>query len=98
MAVIGELAVNVVAKTEKFSRGMKSARTEVSLFQKSTKALQGSIVGLAGGLAGALTLGSIRATVAEIEDLADAAERLGTTAQKLAGLQHAGFMADVSDG
>lgn len=77
---------------------MKTARKELSLFDKGASALRTSIMGLGSVLAASFTVGSLRRTIGDLEDLADAADRLGTTAQRLGGLEHAGFMADVSSG
>jgi len=101
MSTVGSIAVNVVANTTGFDRPIRGARQELSLFEKTATSALGniknSIFGFGTAFAASFAVNSIVETIGKLDDLSDAAERLGTTAAKLGGLQHAGFMADVSD-
>ena len=68
MALIGELAVNVVARTDKFKRGMKKARKEVDHFAKATKKAQGVIVKSFAAMAAAVGIHKLQSAITDTID------------------------------
>src|SRR5690349_261965 len=97
MGVIGNISVNVNANTEKFSRGMKSARQDVSIFSKGTDQLKSSLIGLGGVLAGAFaakfSFDSIRQAADDLDRLGKSADTLAASTQGLGGLSRAAELA-----
>ncbi len=100
MSTIGSLSVNVVANTEKFSKGMKTARTELSAFGKAGEFVNGHLKGLIAGFAGmysaSAVIGKLGQAAEDLVKLGHTAETLNLTTQALGGLEHAGIMAHVS--
>lgn len=95
MATIGSLAVKLSATTVAFERGIQRAEATIGRFNKSIStvalAAKGFVVGLATGAIGLF----IKRQFDAVDALGDTAERLGTTAAALAGLEHAAKLADV---
>lgn len=98
MATIGSLAVNIVANTDRFSGGMKKARAEVGLFRSAVGGLSKVMLGFGATLGVRSLFSKIRQSIDDLDELADTAERLGTTIDSLARLSHAGFLYDLSSG
>lgn len=98
MAVIETVAVNAVARTDKFVRGMKKARDSSKRLRKETKLLSGGFSRLQGGLA-ALGLGiSTGGFIAFLKGTTDSIDKLNKTAGKLGlttdALSELGFVAE----
>lgn len=93
MSVIGELAVNVVARTDKLTKGLKGARKQVAGMSKGFKSAAAGVtsfakaaIGIGGGL-GALGIAASMRTAAEsIDKLAKSSQKLGIATEELAGL------------
>lgn len=88
--VAGTLAVNVLARTANFVKGMGRAKKELGSFQRQAKKGQRDVLGLGASLksmAGLLSIGAgisfVRRTVADVDDLAKAAEKLGFATDEL---------------
>lgn len=103
MTLIGELAVNVVARTDKLSKGLKTARREVSGVAKSFKSATAGITsftsaafGIGGGLGLLGVANSISKNAEAIDKLAKTSQKLGITTEGLAGLQVAAERTGVS--
>ena len=101
-ATIGELAVNVVAKTQKFSKGMKSAGKTVKGFGKTLTGTLKSIGGFAAGITGIgglLTAGGLVAkfnsTAASLDRLGKSAASLGLGTQVLGAFQEEAALAGI---
>ena len=100
MAVIGTLAVNIVAKTDKFTKGLNKSRGALSRFTKAT----GSATKFVTGFIGAFTAGvgivgvtaMLKGAAERLDDLAKASDKLGIASENLAGLQHAANQTGVS--
>lgn len=106
MATIATLAVNVLANTNPFSKGMGEARGELSGFRQGIGSTLSSITGFIGplvALTGAsLTLAgawnSVRSSFSNIDEVAKASDKLGLTTEALGGLRHAaGLTAGVGN-
>ncbi|MCL4692460.1 MAG: hypothetical protein KJ060_08110, partial [Candidatus Hydrogenedentes bacterium] len=104
MANIATLAVQLTAKTGRFSSGMKNATKDVSIFSKATSLVSGRLLAMAGSAAaaGAAYLGA-RATMRrlsesmeEIDKLAKTSDALGIQMQHLTRLEHAGNLAGLT--
>jgi hypothetical protein len=103
MAVIGEVAVNIVARTNKFLSGMKKSERAVKRFSKTTKqsmsivtkALRGlSVVAGVGGVAGlTVAFNNIRQS---LDQLGKTADKLGIATEQLQGLRFAAEKAGVA--
>lgn len=102
MATIGNMVVNVLARTTGFSRGMTSARKNLTLYQQSVLSAHRhtqrfhKVLGLVGVSLGAGRIVSgLKETAAEIDNLAKTSQKLGIATENLAGLQHAGQLTGV---
>lgn len=94
MAVIGELAVNVVARTDKLIKGLASSRKQISGMTKQFKAaavgvtkFASAAIGIAGGLGAAGIAASMRNAALEIDKVAKTSKKLGIAIDALAGLR-----------
>lgn len=106
MATIATLAVNVIASTNPFSRGMKTARGELTGFRQGIGSTISSLsnfvaplVAITGAsLSFAAAWAGVRRSFANIDDIAKTADKLGLTTEALGGLQHAASLtAGVGD-
>lgn len=85
MATIGSLAVNIVAKTDKFLSGLNSAKSSLGKFVSGISYAQGIISGLS-------SLGFARLTLDVIEAgdaIADISAKLGIGTEQIGALQYA---------
>ena len=98
MSTIGSIGVNVFADVSRFTSGMSKARRSALSFGGTAAYLKQTMLGLASAFAVGFSIREITKTIGELDDLADAAKRLGTTAKQLAGLKHAAFMEDTDFG
>lgn len=98
MGTIGSLGVNVFADINRFTAPIRAARAELPLFSSGVGLLNRQLIGLGSTLAAGFTIGALRGTLDKLDDMADSADRLGVNVDKLAGLAHAAFMTDVSQG
>lgn len=98
MATIGTLAVNVIANTENLSRNMKKARGEVGLFASAVGKASSMMKSFGATLTAGFAFRAIHNAIQDLDNLADTADRLGTTVEALSRLEYAGFMSDVSSG
>lgn len=94
MSTIGSLAVNVVANTEKFSKGMKSARKDVTLLGATVNKTKSILTGFAVSLTAGFTVRGLKNTADEMDKIGHAANRLGVTTEALSGL---GYAAEISE-
>lgn len=111
MAFVGSLAVSVVAKTDKFGKGLKAAEKELAGFKQRVKSSAGiaALAGAAGGAAFAAIgfavskasalvgdlSGSLRGAYKQADDLGTAAARIGIGAGSLSALGYAAQRSDV---
>lgn len=99
MATIGTLAVNIVARTEKFRRGLMKAQSLASRFAGGLKT-----VGLAAGTMGLAVAGAgaavgtflIKQQLSAVDALAKTSDKLGITTERLTGLHLAAEETGVS--
>lgn len=94
MAVIGELAVNVVARMSQFSKGMMRGRKDLSTFERSLERTRRSLTLFRSALAVGFALfttgriaASIRETAQSLDSLAKTSDKLGIASERLAGLR-----------
>lgn len=96
MASLGTLAVNIVARTEKFTAGITKSISTMGKLNKgistSTKYI-GGFIAAAGAYA---SVSAIKGMVDDMSDLVDQSKALGTTTESLMGLQHAATLGGVS--
>src|SRR4051812_32911870 len=101
MGTIGDLSVTVSANTEKFSRGMKTARHEAGTFGKVAEGLTHQITHLATGFAAGFTIHrfihDVETANESLIELGHSAKRLGAGSEGLGGLEHAGALFHVSN-
>lgn len=100
MALIGSLAVNVVANTQKFSSGIGRARNEVKGFSGSLDSLKSSLSKVATAGLAALGIGGLGATIAktlkDVDALAKSASRLNMPVKELQAYQYMAELSGVS--
>ena len=97
MAVVATLDVTLGARTSKFSKGMKSATKDLSLFQRGASAVGGKLLGftaaIGGAVAGILTLRAgirgVSNAFSELDGIAKTSDKLGIATEELTGLRHA---------
>lgn len=94
MSNIGTLAVSVVANTLGYSKGMKRARLENTLFGQSANRLKGIMAGLATTLSAGLVVRGLKGAADEMDKIGHAAKRLDMTSEALSGL---GYAAEISE-
>lgn len=99
MATIGSIAVNIVARTEKFTKGIMSAQSGLVKFGKTvlnvTKQIAMFGAGVAAAGAAALTY-LVKGQFEAVDALAKTSDRLGIATEKLAGLRLAAEESGVS--
>jgi len=97
MAIAGTLAVNILARTDKFNKGIKSARTSLSRFGKSVASIGKGVGGLGASLIGVAGVAGFatffKSTVDSVDRLSKLSEQIGTTTEDLGLLS---FQADLS--
>lgn len=89
MATVGSLAVNVVANTAPFARGMATARAETKLFASAVGAAKGLVAGFGTALLAGFTIHGLRQTSEDMDKITKGASRLGIATESLSGLQFA---------
>lgn len=93
MAVIGELAVNVVARTQRFTGGMRRAESSIASFVRRAAAMSAAVGGVT--LALRSFSGGVRDAIRHIEELSFAAQKLDIQGETLSGFLLAGRRAGV---
>ena len=92
MAVIGEIALNIVAKTNQFNAGMKKAQTGIRRFSRSMKNALKPVLGFGRALTGVGGLGLAGAAIGfmrvakSIDQVAKDAVRLSVATEQLQSL------------
>lgn len=92
MANAGTVNVNLVARTEQFERGMRTALGTLGSLGSTLGMLKGLAAGFLAWKGGEF----IRGTMDSIDSQAKLADRLGTSTEAMIGLTHAGDLAGVS--
>ena len=99
MAVIGTLAVSLIAKSQEFVSGVAKAREAVVDFTMAIPGMEFAC-SRAGHVIEALAAGELvhllHSTAENIDKLAKLSDRLGTTTESIAGLDHAARMSGSS--
>lgn len=98
MSTIGSLAVNLIARTEKFTKPIRGARAEAKLLGKTLTSLKGVVVGFGATLAAGFTIRGLKQTADDIDRISKSARRLNITTESLVGLEHAANLSGVSVG
>lgn len=98
MATIGSLAVNLIARTEKFSGPLARARKDLGAFRTTANSVRSAVLGLGAALAGALAVHKLRAQAEALDKLAKASDKLGVSFEGLQRLREAGSVNDVGEG
>lgn len=104
MAVIGELATLVTARTAQFERGMKRSRQSLGKFQMATKSAGAALARFAAPIAAAVTsfklltdaVKSVRENLPALDALAKQSARIGISVENLSRLQFAAELTGVS--
>lgn len=99
MATIGSLAVNIVAKTDRFTKGIMKAQSGIVRFGKSVMNITKQVAMFGAGIAaaGAATLTYlVKGQFSAVDALAKTSDRLGIATEKLAGLRLAAEETGVS--
>ena len=90
MASIGNLVVNLSAKTDKFRKGMTGAQSRLKRFGATAKKVMGAGLAVGAGVAAAGIAGMVR-QMGELDKTAKLAARSGFSAETIAGM---GFAAE----
>ena len=99
MAVAGTLAVNIIARTQKFTQGVKKAREGLGAFVKNVRQSSAVTSTFNTLLAGVSAGGLVRMGLASIEtaaELGNVADKLGIATQNLELMRFAAEQTDVS--
>lgn len=100
MASIGTLAVNIVARTEKFAAGMKKSTGLLGKFSTGISRASRLVAGfgaVAGTAAMAMTTRFVKSNLAAIDATAKLSDRINVTTEALTGLRHAGEIYGASN-
>jgi hypothetical protein len=100
MATISTLAVNLIARTSVFEKGMKRSRNATKSLKSTITGAVGSIARFAKGLAIAAGIGGmgflLKSTLSTLDAVSKLSRRLGIAHEALLGLRHAGELAGIS--
>jgi hypothetical protein len=96
--VIGSLTTNIVADLSKWGPNLTKARGQLSTFSKSVSAATSKLGGLATAFAAGFSIKRIISTVDAMDDMADAAGRLGVSVQSFTSLDYAAKQLGSSTG
>ena len=100
MAIAGTLAVNIVARTNKFIDGIKKARKGLGGFQNAVSASQRVLSGFSGALIGTIGVGSMiaytKSVINTAAELGNVADKLGISTDKLEEMRFAAEQTGVS--
>ena len=92
MATVGNLFINVNARTAKFEAGMKGAQRRIKMFRSA-------VAGMAGALAGAFAVGAItrwtREAMTAVDEMAKLAHSIGITVAEVQVFRHAAQLAGM---
>lgn len=94
---IGNLIVNVIARTSGFQSGMRKSRKELGTFDRAARQTRRTVGSMKAALATvgigftmSRVVAGLRDTAREIDSLAKTSDKLGITTERLAGLHLAG--------
>lgn len=91
MATIGSLAVNIVARTEKFTKGIGKAQSLTAKFANKLNPLNSGLTKVAAGMSAAFgsaaIIANIRSSAERLDKIGKVADKLGATTEGLAGLR-----------
>jgi hypothetical protein len=94
MATIGEIAVNVVARTGGLAAGLSSASKSFASFGEKASMVAGGIISAFAGLAAInQSFGSLLRVGSELDDMS---QRTGIAVEELSALKHAAEQSDAS--
>jgi hypothetical protein len=100
MATISTLAVNLIARTSSFEKGMKRSRNATKSLKATISGAVGSVARFAKGLVLAAGIGGmgflLKSTLTTLDAVSKLARRLDITHEALLGLRHAGELAGIS--
>jgi hypothetical protein len=95
MATVGNLFINVRAKTEGLQKGLNKARSSIRTFTKRIFSLKSAMIGLGAALAGSAVFKMITKITESIDLVTKTSAKLGMTTEALQKLRFAGQMAGV---
>lgn len=99
---IGGISVGLGLNADKFTKGLASARRQMTAFQSTMNKSIGGVKSFGAALAGGVTLGAMasftKQGIDQIGALADLSDKLGISTEKLAGYQIAAEDSSVSQG
>jgi len=99
-ATVGELVVNLVARTGQFSRGLKTSGRQVDTWSKGIETAGKRVAAWGAGMLGVASVGGLAALVKRELEALDAtnklSDRLGISTEKIGGLQYAAEMSGVA--
>ena len=96
MAVAGTLAVNIIARTEKFQKGVAKARDSITSLKRvvgTANRAMGMFGGILGGVSAAGMVKFAKSTVDSVDRLSKLSEQIDTTTEELSLLT---FQADLA--
>jgi hypothetical protein len=93
MSTIGSLAVNVVAKTDPFNRGVRGVRKEVGLLGSAVGGLHKIMLGFGATMATGFSVRALANVAREMDSINKQAGKLGMTTEALTGLSRAADLA-----
>lgn len=100
MAIAGTLAVNILARTKQFEKGIKTARSSLRGFGKSIKSITKGVSGFGAALVGAAGLAGFGAfaasTLKSIDTLAKTSDKLGISTENLGKWRFAADKAGIA--
>lgn len=90
-----DIAITLTSDTRNFSRGMRSAREELTLFRSTIDTVKGAVAGFLTFQAIKGGVGVLTDTIGKLDDLSAQADRLGVSTEFLSELQYAAKLSDT---
>ena len=98
MASLGTLAVNIVARTEKFTGGVTKTMSSLDKLSGHITGVRSALGALTGAFAAYASASYFKGVIDEFGELSDMAMSINTTREALQGLHHAAILSGVSTG
>lgn len=94
-SALGTLALNLVARTDKFEKGMKGTSKRMTAMQKSIGLLKQAAIGLGAAFSVRMFAGAIQGSLDMMDSIGKLSDRVGIATETLAGLRHAAALSGM---
>ena len=95
MAILGELAVNLIARTQKFDKGFQKSQKRLNQFEKAARTVDRALSTLGIGLSAVGVVEFGRRIAISTDELAKASDKLGLSIERLQAYQFGAKLAGI---